>query len=364
MHIAHAILNTLSEAVLVLDLSLNAVGANRAAYELLPIPRDDLKGTPIEELLKGSKGMKKLRSTLRRVANEDGLVETIRVKRVVADRAPKYLLLCARRVRFRENLDEMILVELADITREVEASHQVRALNEDLLRHADELKRINSELDAFTHSASHDLRTPLRFTNKIGHLLLAEHGPQLPVGAVEKIGLMLNSTREMANLIEQLLLFSLVTREPIQQRRVDPQRLVREVLRELQDEQQGRCVTITMDALPPARADRTLLKHVLSNLLSNALKFTHSREQASIHIGVETSSDETIYFVRDNGVGFDEADAEALFLPFQRLRGAREFEGSGIGLALVKRIIERHSGRIWAKGEAGRGATIYFTLGG
>ena len=364
MHIAHAILNTLSEAVLVLDLSLHAVGANRAAYELLPIPRDDLKGTPIEALLKGSKGMKKLRSTLRRVANQDGLVETIRVKSVLSDCAPKYLLLNARRVRFQENLDEMILVEFADITREVEASHQVRALNEDLLRHADELKRINRELDAFTHSASHDLRTPLRFTNKIGHLLLAEHGAQLPDGAVEKIGLMLNSTDEMAKLIELLLLFSKVTRAPIKKRRADPLRLARDALRELQDEQQGRSLTITMDALPPVLADRTLLKHVLANLLGNALKYTRSREGASIHIGVETSSDETVYFVRDNGLGFDEADAEAIFLPFHRLPGARKFEGTGIGLALVKRIIERHSGRIWAEGEVGRGATIYFTLGG
>jgi len=363
MHIAYAILNNLSEAILVLDMSLQVVGANRAAYELLPIPRDDLKGMGIEELLKGSKGMKKLRATLRRVANQEGLVETIRVKRVLPDAAPKYLLLSARRVRFREDMDEMLLVEFADITREVEASHQVRALNEVLTRKSEELSRINHELDAFTHSVSHDLRTPLRFTNKIGHVLLAEHGPQLPEGAIEKIGLMLNSTEEMADLIELLLLFSKVSREPITKRRVDPLHLAREALRELQDEVQGRSVTITMDALPPALADRTLLKHVLANLLGNALKFTRSRDDATIHIGAAPLSGETVYYVRDNGVGFDEADAASIFLPFHRLSGAKEFEGYGIGLALVKRIIERHSGRIWAESKVGRGATIYFALG-
>jgi len=118
-----------------------------------------------------------------------------------------------------------------------------------------------------------------------------------------------------------------------------------------------------MDALPPVQADRTLLKHVLVNLLGNALKYTRSREVSSIHVGFEQSPDGTVFYVRDNGVGFDGADAESIFLPFHRLRGAGEFEGFGIGLALVKRIIERHSGRIWAEGEAGRGATIYFTLG-
>lgn len=176
---------------------------------------------------------------------------------------------------------------------------------------------------------------------------------------MEKIGLMLNSTEEMADLIELLLLFSKVTREPVKKRRVDPLRLARETLRELQDEVEGRTVTITIDALPPALADRTLLKHVLANLLGNALKFTRAREEAIIHVGAEPSLDGTVYFVRDNGVGFDDADAASIFLPFYRLRGAGCVEGSGIGLALVKRIIERHSGQIWAEGEAGRGATFF-----
>lgn len=181
---------------------------------------------------------------------------------------------------------------------------------------------------------------------------------------MEKIGLMLNSTEEMADLIELLLLFSKVTREPIKKRRVDPSRLAREALRELQDEVEGRTVTITMGALPQATlADRTLLKHVLANLLGNALKFTRAREEAIIHIGAEPSLDGTVYYVRDNGVGFDEGDAVSIFQPFHRLRGAASVEGSGIGLALVKRIIERHSGRNWAEGEVGRGETISFTLG-
>ncbi len=316
MHIAEAVLNTLSEAILVLDLSLRAVTANRAAYQLLPIPREDLKGKPIEELLPGSKGMKKLRSRLRRVASQEGHVETIRVKSVVPELAPNYLLLSARRVHFHEDLPCMVLVEFSDITNEVEALHQVRALNADLLHNSNELQSINRELDSFTHSASHDMRTPLRFMNKIAHLLLEEHGLHLPVGAIEKIGLILDSTEEMSNLIELLLIFSKVKREPIRKRRVDPVHLAHEALRELQDDQEGRSINFTVDALPPALADRTLLKHVLVNLMANALKYTRTRDVSTIHLGFEQAATGTVYFIRDNGVGFSEADAESIFLPF------------------------------------------------
>ncbi len=364
MHIAEAVLNTLSEAILVLDLSLRAITVNTAAYQLLPVPRVELKGMQIEELLPGSKDMKKLRSRLHRVASQEGLMLRIRVKCVGHERVPKYLLLNARRVRFHDDLPDMVLIEFSDITNEVDALHQVRALNEVLQHNSSELQSVNRELDAFTHSASHDMRTPLRFTNKIAHLLLQEHGLHLPVGAVEKIGLILDSTEEMSNLIELLLVFSKVKREPLRKRRVNPLHLAREALRELQDEQEGRTIDVTIDALPPALADRTLLKHVLVNLLANALKYTRTREVSSIYLGFEQSATGTVYFVRDNGVGFDKVDAASIFLPFNRLPNARGFEGSGIGLALVKRIIERHSGRIWAEGEAGRGATIYFTLGG
>jgi len=186
MHIAEAVLDTLSEAVLVFDLSLEAVAANRAAYQLLPISREELAGKSIDQLLPGDRGTKKLKARLRRVASQEGLVETIRIKSIVPEQDPKYLLLCARRVQFRNDLPDMILVEFADITREVDGLHQVRALNEALVNQREELQSLNRELDSFTSCASHDLRTPLRFTNKIGRCLLEEHGAQLPAGAIEK----------------------------------------------------------------------------------------------------------------------------------------------------------------------------------
>ncbi|MBI5091852.1 MAG: PAS domain S-box protein [Candidatus Hydrogenedentes bacterium] len=252
---------------------------------------------------------------------------------------------------------------LLDITEKKDTELRVQKLNEVLQQHSAALEEINEELDSYSHSVSHDLRTPLRLTNKIAHLLLQEHGAQLPHGAVEKVRMILDSTHQMGKLIEDLLAFSRLSREPMKKRRVDIGRLAQEALEELQDERQGRDVEVVIDELPPCIADRALLKQVYLNVLANALKFTRQRERAEIHVGCAQLDGETIYFVRDNGMGFDMSHAESMFLAFHRLHRSQDVEGSGVGLALAKRIVERHGGRIWAEGQTDHGATFYFTLG-
>ena len=252
---------------------------------------------------------------------------------------------------------------LLEITEKKETELRIQELNDTPAKHGDDLEEINKELDSFTHSVSHDLRSPLRLTNKIAHLLLHDHGAQLSAGAIEKINMILNSTEEMGKLIEDLLTFSQISRDPIRKRPVDLRRLASEALEELRDELQGRDVEVVIDELPACLADRALLKQAFLNLMANALKFTRPRERAEIRVGFTQLNGETVYFVRDNGVGFDMHHVDSMFLAFHRLHKTHNFEGSGVGLALVKRIIERHEGRIWAEGETNRGATFYFTLG-
>jgi light-regulated signal transduction histidine kinase (bacteriophytochrome) len=218
---------------------------------------------------------------------------------------------------------------------------------------------VNKELESYSHSVSHDLRTPLRFVNRIAHMLLHEPGAPLAKAATEQVNMILQATGEMAQLIEKLLAFSQASRVPLRKRRMDLRRLFQDVARELS------CggAEIDIQELAPCQGDRTLLKEVVVNLLENALKFTRRREEVRITVGCRKTAAETVYFVRDNGVGFDMCNADSLFVPYHRLHKAADFEGTGIGLALVKRIIERHGGRIWAEGEVDKGATFYFTVG-
>jgi light-regulated signal transduction histidine kinase (bacteriophytochrome) len=254
-------------------------------------------------------------------------------------------------------------VAVHDITDLRNAEQHIQTLNEALQEHVAAVDAVNKELESYSHSVSHDLRTPLRFVNRIAHQLLYAPGAELPAAAAEQVNMILQATGEMGQLIEKLLVFSQASRVPLKKRRMDLRRLFQEVVKEIQHEQGGFVVEIVLEDLALCQGDRTLLKEVAANLLTNALKFTRRRESAQITVGCTETDGETVYFVRDNGVGFDMSDADQLFVPFTRLRKSADFEGTGIGLALVKRIIERHGGRIWAEGEIDKGATFYFTLG-
>ncbi|MDX9972858.1 MAG: ATP-binding protein [FCB group bacterium] len=363
MQIAESILRTLTEPVLVLDETFRAIMANPAFYQTLQITPGELEGKQVQKLIAGENGNPHLRTVLEPALVRDGNVEGLEVVCALPSRERAILMLNARRVPIEEGLSEMILVELRDVTEDRETESHIQVLNNALQEHATNLEAMNVELEAFTHSVSHDLRTPLRLTNKIAHLLLQEHGTRLPPDAVDKVNMILDSTREMAKLLEDLLTFSRVSREPMKKRRVDLARLVREALHDLRDEHPDRNVEIVVAELGTCQADRALLKQVFLNLLANAFKFTRPREKATIDVGSQVIDGETVYFVRDNGVGFNMAHYDSLFIPFHRLHKQGDFEGSGVGLALVRRVVERHCGRVWAEGEVDGGAVFYFTLG-
>lgn len=253
---------------------------------------------------------------------------------------------------------------LLDVTEEKETGLRIEELNNALHEHVATVEAMNAELESYSHSVSHDLRTPLRFVNRIAHLLLHEPGAHLSNGATRQVNMILQATSEMAKLIENLLVFSEVGREPIRERRVDLRRIFQEAAKELEHAYETRKVEIAIQSMASCKGDRVLLKEVAVNLLANALKFTRRRSKTRITVGSTETDSEAVYFVHDNGVGFDMSNSDSLFLPFQRLHRQADFEGTGIGLALVRRIVERHGGRIWAEGEVDKGATFYFTLGG
>ena len=232
-------------------------------------------------------------------------------------------------------------------------------LEQRVLERTSELEASNRELDAFAYSVSHDLRAPLRAVDGFSRIVLEEYAPALPDQARHYLEVARSSAVNMGKLIDGLLAFSRLGRQPLRKQVVSPAVLVREVLEDLRPEIEGRRVEVTVGDLPPCDADTLLLKQVFVNLLSNALKYSRQRADATVVVGVV---DGNVYFVRDNGVGFDMRYQDKLFGVFQRLHGADAFEGIGVGLALVQRIVQRHGGRIWADAEVNRGATFYFTL--
>jgi signal transduction histidine kinase len=225
-----------------------------------------------------------------------------------------------------------------------------------------QLEAANKELEAFAYSVSHDLRAPLRHIDGFLELLEERITGTLDDRSRHYMATISDSAKRMGQLINDLLSFSRMGRHEMSKKPVDLAGLVQEIIEELAPETQDRAVNWRMADLPTVSGDRAMLRQVLVNLLANALKFTRGREQADIEIGCEPSDKETIVFVRDNGVGFDPRYGDKLFGVFQRLHRADEFEGTGIGLANVRRIINRHGGRTWAEGEVNRGATFYFAL--
>jgi signal transduction histidine kinase len=271
-------------------------------------------------------------------------------------------------LKFQEKRGELDQA-LGDLHAQIRARREAEAVILDL--HADlewrvrqrsvELEESNRELEALRHSVSHDLRAPLRHLDESSRMLQQEYGPKLPAEAQHYLSGIVSATH-VSELVENLLQLSRIGREPAQREVCSLRALVEEARAEMLQESDRRKIVWQIYSLPEVEADPALLRQVLTHLFSNAVKFTRQQRTAVIEVGSLTENGMTVVFVRDNGAGFDPCQADKLFGAFQRLHRQEEFEGTGIGLATVQRIIQKHGGRVWAESQPGQGATFYFSL--
>lgn len=267
----------------------------------------------------------------------------------------------ARPIRNTKGELEFAVAAFNDITERIEATRRIDELNNELQRQLTELDAVNRELETFSYSVSHDLRAPLRAVDGFSRMLTEDHAPALPPDALRLLDRIRSNIRRMGLLIDDLLRFSRLSRKELETTSVDMKTLARAAVDDLARSRDHQA-RITIGELPRAAGDIDLLRQVWINLIDNGLKYSGKQDEPHLEIGGSMNGNEATYWVRDNGVGFDMTYAGKLFGVFQRLHSQDEFEGTGVGLAIVQRIVHRHGGRVWAEGAPDRGATFSFTL--
>jgi PAS domain S-box-containing protein len=286
---------------------------------------------------------------------ERGTIGELEFELVRRDGSQLPVLLSATAIRDGEGRYVASRSILFDITHRKEAERELARLHAELEDRA-------AQLEAFSYSVSHDLRAPLRAIDGYARILVEDHADRLDAEARRVLGVICDNARHMGRLIDDLLTFSRLGRKEVEKSPVDMASLARSVVDELRLLEPDRRVAVTIGSLPPALADPAMIRQVLTNVVANAWKFTRGRAEATIEVTGAAGPRETTYRVRDNGAGFDMQYASKLFGVFQRLHRADQFEGTGVGLAIVHRIVQRHGGRVWAHGAVDRGATFTFTL--
>ncbi len=335
---------------------------NQRLADMVRVPSERLLGSTLHTILHAEErgGL----ADLLQVA----LDRDVRVERrfLRSDRTVLPVQLSLSRIPTDESSHGICLVA-TDLTAQKEAQNEVRRLNagleQQVARRTTELEEANRELEAFTYAVAHDLRAPLRHIHGFSDVLQQDPGSVLSADGRHSLECILTGATRMEKLLEALLNLSRFGRQSVQRREVDLKKLVREVIDDLAPDLKQRKIVWKIRELPVVHCDLALMKIVIVNLLSNAVKFTRLRAAASIEIGHTIRDGEAALFVRDNGAGFDMRYADKLFGVFQRLHRAQDFEGTGVGLATVQRILQKHGGRIWAEAEPDKGATFYFTCG-
>jgi signal transduction histidine kinase len=355
---ALSLFQTAREPLLLLDEDLRVRAANRAFYVQFRAEPGATENHFLYALDDGQWDIPRLRRPLEAVIPANATVCDLAVELDFRLAGRKAMLLNARCVSDAGGR-RLILLAFEDVTDRTLAQQE---LEQRVRQRTAELEAANRELEAFSYSVSHDLRSPLRALDGYTRILLEDHAPELAGAVQEYVRDIRRNARKMGQLVDDLLAFSRLGRQGLQTRPVAPAALVRQALEDLRAEHEGRQVDVVVGDLPTCRADPALLRQAWVNLIGNALKYTNKRSDARVEIGSRREAGEVVYFVRDNGVGFDMRYAGKLFGVFQRLHKAGEFEGTGVGLAVVQRIVHRHGGRVWAEAALGQGATFFFTL--
>jgi light-regulated signal transduction histidine kinase (bacteriophytochrome) len=297
------------------------------------------------------------RSVGRAFEGEDIYRETTLMHLLDGDKSREvYFLVTSSPVEYADRHFALLVME--DITEQ-------KKFEEELKQHAARLEAAYRDMESFSYSASHDLRSPLIAISGFARVLMEDYKEEFNDDVREMVGIIGKNAKKMEQLLRDLLAFSRISAKEIGlgEAEIDMNALVEEIIGELRPAAEERTVRFELHPLPPVSGNRSMLRQVFLNLLSNALKFTRGVE-AIIEIGGSRQGDENIYYVRDNGVGFDMQFAGRLYGLFSRLHGEEQFEGTGVGLAIIKRVIEKHGGRVWAEGEPDRGATFWCALPG
>jgi len=355
-----SLLDLTHDTIFVRDMSDVITYWNRGAQELYGWTAEEAIGKRTHQLLQTvfPVPMDEIRAELLRAGRWEGELEKTKADGTQVVVASRWSLR-----RDEQERPVAILETNNDITERKRTEGAIRTLNEELAKRTTALEAMNKELEAFAYSISHDLRAPLRHMVGYTELLQKNASAILDEKSRRYMMMILESAKRMGNLVDDLLAFSRISRAETQRTMVSLEQLVKEALSEVQQETDGRNIVWSIGALPDVYGDRSMLRLALVNLIANAIKFTRIRLQAEIEIGrTDGKEDEVVVFIRDNGVGFEMKYVNKLFGVFQRLHRAEEFEGTGIGLVTVQRIIHRHGGRVWAEGLVDRGATFYFSV--